>query len=461
MSRIRPALDRTPRTGPQPAPDGLSLAQVPRVLRRSLGWIVGPTLVVALGLSTSSSTWCSPRYTGEAKLLLESRDAAFARTAQERADQLAPIDEQAVASQVQVVMSRDLAREAIRRLKLVGNPEFDPGAGSIGPVQRILMMLGLGARTPSTVRPRTGCSTPISSTCWSIPAGKSRILTRSSSARRTRSSPPRAPTPYRELYIAVAGGRQGRYGPLRVDLARRQHRRPAQARRRGGGEGRGVPRQERPRRAAPAPPAGRSTRSSSANCRPSSPQARILKADLAGRVKAIKDLIKDGRAFEIPDVANNEVIRRIVENRITVRAQLALESRTLLAAHPRIKELNAQLEDLDAQIKASAERDRAHHGERRQDRRPHASRASRPPWTASSDVVVKGNSSEIQLRALEREAKVQREQLESYLSRYREAAARDGESATPGRCAHRLPGGDAGGARPSRRSCRSSPSRPC
>jgi hypothetical protein len=46
-------------------------------------------------------------------------------------------------------------------------------------------------------------------------------------------------------------------------------------------------------------------------------------------------------------------------------------------------------------------------------------------------VVVKGNASEVQLRALEREAKVQREQLESYLSRYREAAARDGESATP------------------------------
>ena len=39
-----------------------------------------------------------------------------------------------------------------------------------------------------------------------------------------------------------------------------------------------------------------------------------------------------------------------------VRAQLALESRPLLPAHPRIKELNAQLEDLDAQIKASAER---------------------------------------------------------------------------------------------------------
>ena len=115
--------------GPQPrAEEGLGLAQLPRILRRSIGWIVGPTLVVALGASVFVNV-VSPRYTGEAKVLLESRDPAFARTAQERGDQLAPIDEQAVASQVQVAMSRDLAREAIRRLKLVGNAEFDPGAG--------------------------------------------------------------------------------------------------------------------------------------------------------------------------------------------------------------------------------------------------------------------------------------------------------------------------------------------
>jgi len=47
------------------------------------------------------------------------------------------------------------------------------------------------------------------------------------------------------------------------------------------------------------------------------------------------------------------------------------------------------------------------------------------------DVVAKGNTSEVELRALEREAKSQREQLESYLARYREAAARDAENASP------------------------------
>ena len=59
-------------------------------------------------------------------------------------------------------------------------------------------------------------------------------------------------------------------------------------------------------------------------------QARAAQADAAAKAKLIRDLIKDGRAFEIPDVANNELIRRLVEQRITLRAQLALESRTLL-----------------------------------------------------------------------------------------------------------------------------------
>ena len=125
MSRIRQrSIESAPGAVPG-AQDGVGLAH-----------LVGPTLVAALG-ATGFVNVVSPRYTGEAKLLLESRDPAFARTAQERGDQLAPIDEQAVASQVQVVMSRDLAREAIRRLKLVGNPEFDPGAGSIGPEAEI------------------------------------------------------------------------------------------------------------------------------------------------------------------------------------------------------------------------------------------------------------------------------------------------------------------------------------
>ena len=424
MSRIRQrSMEAMPGALPG-AQDGLGLAQVPRILRRSLGWIVGPTLVVALGATVFVNV-VSPRYTGEAKLLLESRDPAFARTAQERADQLAPIDEQAVASQVQVVMSRDLAQEAIRRLNLVDNPEFDPGAASIGPVQRVLMMLGIGPNPldrPAEDRVLDAYFEHL----LVYPAGKSRILTIEFRAKDAKLAADAANT-IAKLYIASLEADK-------VDTAR-------YASTWLGGNIDGLRKRVAEAEAKVEAFRAKNGLVGSAAGRPLNAQqlgelssqlsaARILKADLTGKVKAIKDLIKDGRAFEIPDVANNEVIRRIVDNRIAVRAQLALESRTLLSAHPRIKELKAQLEDLDAQIKVSAERivRTMENDAKIADARVDSLQAA---VDGQQDVVVRGNSSEIQLRALEREAKAQREQLESYLSRYREAAARDGEAATP------------------------------
>ncbi|MHB2206145.1 GumC family protein [Methylobacterium sp. CM6257] len=426
MSRIRLRSTQAASGPDRRAPEGLGLAQLPQILRRSIGWIVGPTLVVALGASVFVNV-VSPRYTGEAKLLLESRDPAFARTAQERADQLAPIDEQAVASQVQVVMSRDLAREAIRRLKLVGNAEFDPGAGSIGPAQRVLMMLGIGANPldrPAEDRVLDAYFDHL----LVYPAGKSRILTIEFRSKDAKLAAEGANT-IAQLYISsleadkvdtaryASSWLGGNIDGLRKRVAEAEAKVEAFRAKNGlvgsaGASGRPLTAQQ----------LGELSSQLSA--------ARILKADLDGKVKAIKDLIKDGRAFEIPDVANNEVIRRIVENRIAVRAQLALESRTLLPAHPRIKELHAQLEDLDTQIKLSAERVVR---TMENDSKIASARVEslQTAVEGQQDVVVRGNSSEIQLRALEREAKAQREQLESYLSRYREAAARDGESATP------------------------------
>ncbi len=44
-------------------------------------------------------------------------------------------------------------------------------------------------------------------------------------------------------------------------------------------------------------------------------------------------MIRNGRVFEITEVSNNELVRRLIEQRVTLRGQLALESRTLLSGH--------------------------------------------------------------------------------------------------------------------------------
>ena len=429
MPRLRLSTDPSlpPSGGPGGPGDGLAVAQIAGVLRRSWAWIAVPTLVAVLGAGVFVQV-VTPRYTGEAKVLLESRDPAFTRTAAERTDQPLPIDEQAVASQVQVAMSRDLAREAIRSLKLVGNPEFDPEAEGTSAIRRTLMMLGLVSAPMERPSEDRILDTYLDHLLV-YPVGKSRIL-----AVEFRSRDPelaaRGANTVADLYLAsleAASVDTARYAStwlgnniatLRARVAEAEAKVEA-FRAKHGLIGTGSNATAQPL----------STQQLSELSSQLS-QARTIQADLTARAKLLKDMIKEGRAFEIPDVANNELIRRTVESRMAMRAQLALESRTLLPAHPRIKELTAQVQDLENQIKAAAERvvrtlenDAKIAGARVE--------SLRAAVEGQQDVVAKGNSSEVELRALEREAKSQREQLESYLARYREAAARDAENASP------------------------------
>src|SRR3954466_1398709 len=94
-------------------PGEVDLAQVWDALKRRRRWVIIPTALAFLG-SLAFVTVVSPRYTGEAKLLLETGETFYTRPGADRGgEQQVLIDEQAGASQVQVVMSRDLAREAV------------------------------------------------------------------------------------------------------------------------------------------------------------------------------------------------------------------------------------------------------------------------------------------------------------------------------------------------------------
>ena len=81
------------------------------------------------------------RYTGEAKVLIENQENYF--TKPDKANDLSQSpDDAMIASSVQLVSSRDLAREAIKALNLRGNSEFDPMAGG-GVGSSIMTALGL------------------------------------------------------------------------------------------------------------------------------------------------------------------------------------------------------------------------------------------------------------------------------------------------------------------------------
>ena len=152
--------------------------------------------------------------------------------------------------------------------------------------------------------------------------------------------------------------------------------------------------------------------------------ARGQKADAETRARIIRDMLRRGEPIESSDVVNSELIRRLSEQRVTLRAQLAEQSSTLLDGHPRIKELRAQIADLDRQIRAEAEKlIRSLENDAR------IATARVEALSQNLDVIKRqaatSNEQDVELRALEREAKAQRDLLESYLARYRETTARD------------------------------------
>ncbi len=169
--------------------DMLDLRALFGAIGRRKAWIILPTLLALAG-SIFIVNSITPRYTGEARILLESRDGVFTRPGGDRDPGSQAIDQEAVTSQVQLIMSRDLGRDAIRRIGLVGNSEFDPGVGVLGSAKRILVMLGFAGH-PADRAPEDRVLQRYYERLLVYPVA-ARALSRSSSRRRIRPSPPRA-----------------------------------------------------------------------------------------------------------------------------------------------------------------------------------------------------------------------------------------------------------------------------
>src|ERR1700754_1615833 len=115
------------RVAPEAARDGeIDLRSVGKALVRKKWWVLGPALAVA-ALTLVGVNLLTPKYKSEARIIIEGRENVFLRPEAEKSgDRDRTVDEQAVTSQVQLALSRDLARSVIKSQKLGELPEFDP-----------------------------------------------------------------------------------------------------------------------------------------------------------------------------------------------------------------------------------------------------------------------------------------------------------------------------------------------
>lgn len=399
-----------------------------RALGRSLWYrrwhIIGPAIVLAL-LAFIAVNTITPLYRSEARLLIEGRENIYLRPEADKSSERSVIDPEAVTSQVQVILSRDLALRVVRQLKLAERPEFDPVLNGVSISGALLSLVGL-ARDPLRMTPEERVLETYYARLSVFPIDRSRVIAITFESR--------DPDLAARVANAVADG----YLELQQGAKQEQARSAGQYlsgeienMRKKVAEAEAKVEDFRTKSSLFVGPNSASLASQQlSDVNTQIAAARGLKADAETKSRLIRDMLQSGKPLEASEILNSDLIRRLSEQRVTLRAQLAEQSATLLDFHPRIKELRAQIADLEGQTRNEAEKivRSLESNSKIADARVETLNAS---LNQLKRLASSSNEQDVELRALEREAKAQRDLLESYLAKYREASARDSLEAAP------------------------------
>jgi len=419
MSEGRIAMNDAARDGE------LDLGAVGRTLVRKKWWILGPAIAVA-ALTFVGVNLVTPKYKSEARIIIEGRENVFLRPEADKnaMDRDRTVDPEAVTSQVQLALSRDVARQVIKELKLGERPEFDPALRGVSLIRYSLGVLGL-AKDPLSMTPEERVLEAYYERLTVFPVDKSRVI-----SIEFQSSDPefaaKVANTVADTYLAIQQSARrdqtraaNKWLSGEIDVLRKQVA-EAEAK-------------VEDFRARTNPVGTNGMTLSSQTLGESNRElaaARSQKADLESKARVIRELIKRGGPLESSEVLNSERIRRLNEQRVATRAQLAEQSSTLLDNHPRIKELKAQLGEIDRQVRDEAqsvarslEIDAKIAGDRLESMQNSLDQLKRQAASNSGD--------DVQLRALDRQAKALRDLLDSYLAKNTEATARDSLGAVP------------------------------
>ena len=286
-------------------------------------WIIVPTLLAAV-LSIAVVNLVTPRYKSEARILIDGRENVFLRPNGERNEERNALDPEAVTSQVQLLLSRDLARDIIKKNKLAELPEFDPVLRGLSPLKSLLALFGIG-RDPFSLTPEERVLDAYFDRFTAYAVDKSRVIVIEFQSRDP------------DLAARVANSIADGYLVLQQDARQEQAKSASQWL---SGEIDNLR-----KKVADAESRVEDFRSKSSlfvgtnNTTLSNQQmgelntqlnnARALKSDAESKARLIREMLQSGKPIEASEVLNSELIRRLAEQRVTLRAQLAEQSSTL------------------------------------------------------------------------------------------------------------------------------------
>jgi uncharacterized protein involved in exopolysaccharide biosynthesis/Mrp family chromosome partitioning ATPase len=383
--------------------------------------------ITALGaaIAFAGAKMMAPQYRSETRLLIEPRAPAFANTQTNDASAGPLLDELNIASQVQILQSADLIKQVINNLKLYDLPEFD-AAASGSALSDILVKLHL-KKNPLANPPEERVIDAFTERLqvYQVPGSRVIGITFASRDPKLAASIPNAMA---QVYLATQSGAKldsnseaTRWLEPEIDSLRQKvseaEKKVADYR-----TTHGLLQTN-----------GTTTFTAQQLNDISAELTRVRtdKVNAETRAQAVRNALSSGEASDtLQDIMSSQSIQRLKATESGLQSQISDLQTSLLNNHPRLKSLRAQLADIRTQIRqetqkilASIENEtkvadlRANELEQQSDR-----------LQANS---AKAGEDEVGLNALDREANAQRQLLETYLVRYREAASRADRNSSP------------------------------
>ena len=381
--------------------------------RKKLSILLGSLVITAA--TAAIVLMVSPKYMAESRILIETRESVYTRPDTGMIDEARPIlDAEGIASQVELLGSADVLSKVADELDLASKPEFDPTKASI--TDRIMAIIGrapeLGLKDALIAKMRDRLK------IYRVESSRVIVVEFSSKDPQLAAKVPQA--------IANAYLANQQAAKLQTDTSATDWLEPV------------IKDLSAKVKEAEAKVASYRSQNDILDGQNNSVLAtqqlselssemtrvRAARANAEAKAQSVRAILESGASMEtVPEILASGLIQRLREQQVQLKSQIADLSITLLENHPRIKGLRSQLADLNGQIRAEA-------GKVLMSLETEAKTAAlREKELAGNLNGLKAESSrvgdeEVGLRALEREATAQRDLLESYLTRYREAASR-------------------------------------
>jgi len=159
-------------------------------------------------------------------------------------------------------------------------------------------------------------------------------------------------------------------------------------------------------------------------------KAQAERSEAEARAASTREMVRAGNAESLPDVQKSPLIQNLVQQRVRLERQLSELSATLLPAHPRMRQIHADLDGLQRQIKSEVGKIVEGIEKGAQAAALHEAAVKTTLDDMKARVVGAGGD-QVKLRQLEAVAKSKRQELEQLQARFESNRARADSQAVP------------------------------